>query len=152
MILSSQWRHKLHVHVKMLIARLGFRKWMKFVRTQGISMFSCKKPSKMTALHIWNLSDNLILRKIEKILKLVPRSPAPHHPCGGGQVAKDPVPGQRCAGGGYGGGPRRRQREPMSSANYESSPSQILSSLQTVLSVSLPVSEAGSPPGVISCP
>ena len=40
----------------------------------------------------------------------------------------------------------------MSSANYESSPSQILSLLQTVLSVSLPGSEAGSPPGVISCP
>ena len=35
-----------------------------------------------------------------------------------------------------------------SSANYESSPSQILSSLQTVLSVSLQGSEAGSPPGV----
>ena len=39
-----------------------------------------------------------------------------------------------------------------SSANYESSPGQILSSLQTVLSVSLPGSEAGSPPGVILCP
>ena len=35
-----------------------------------------------------------------------------------------------------------------SSANYESSPGQILSSLQTVLSVSLQGSEAGSPPGV----
>ena len=43
-------------------------------------------------------------------------------------------------------------RRTMSSANYESSPSQILSLLQTVLSVSLPGSEAGSPPGVISCP
>ena len=42
-----------------------------------------------------------------------------------------------------------------SSANYESSPGQILSSLQTVLSVSLQGSEAGSPPGdpgVILCP
>ena len=39
-----------------------------------------------------------------------------------------------------------------SSANYESSPGQILSSLQTMLSASLPGSEAGSPPGVISCP
>ena len=39
-----------------------------------------------------------------------------------------------------------------SSANCESSPGQILSSLQTVLSVSLQGSEAGSPPGVISCP
>ena len=38
------------------------------------------------------------------------------------------------------------------SANYESSPCQILSLLQTVLSVSLPGSEAGSPPGVILCP
>ena len=38
------------------------------------------------------------------------------------------------------------------SANYESSPCQILSLLQTVLSVSLPDSEAGSPPGVILCP
>ena len=63
-----------------------------------------------------------------------------------------PVPGQLCAGRGYGGGPGRRQGEPKSSANYESSPGQILSSLQTVLSVSLPGSEAGSPPGVISCP
>ena len=35
-----------------------------------------------------------------------------------------------------------------SSANYESSPGQILSSLQTVLSVSLQGSEAGSPPHV----
>ena len=40
----------------------------------------------------------------------------------------------------------------MSSANYESSPGQILTSPQTVLSVSLHGSEAGSPPGVISCP
>ena len=39
-----------------------------------------------------------------------------------------------------------------SSANYESIPGQILSSLQTLLSVSLPGSEAGSPSGVISCP
>ena len=38
------------------------------------------------------------------------------------------------------------------SANYESSPGQILSSLQTVLSVSLPGSQAGSPPGIILCP
>ena len=35
-----------------------------------------------------------------------------------------------------------------SSANYESSPGQILSSLQTVLSVSL----LGSKTGIISCP
>ena len=34
-----------------------------------------------------------------------------HHLCGGVQVAKDPVPGQLCAGGGYGGGPRRCQGE-----------------------------------------
>ena len=39
-----------------------------------------------------------------------------------------------------------------SSANYESIPGQILSSLQTLLSVSLPGSEAGSPSAVISCP
>ena len=38
------------------------------------------------------------------------------------------------------------------SANYESSPGQILSSPQTVLSVSLPSGKAGSPPGVILCP
>ena len=63
-----------------------------------------------------------------------------------------PVQGQLCAGVGYGGGPRRRQGEPTSSANNESSPGQILPSLQTVLSVSLPGNEAGSPPGVISCP
>ena len=50
---------------------------------------------------------------------------AKHHPCGGGQVAKDPVPG-------HGGGPRCWQGEPTSSANYESSSGQILSSLQTV--------------------
>ena len=37
------------------------------------------------------------------------------------------VPGQLCAGGGYVGGLRHRQGEPTSSANYESSPSQILS-------------------------
>ena len=74
---------------------------------------------------------------------------AQHHPCGGGREAKDPVPGQLCASGGYVGGPRRCQGggEPMSSANYESSPGQILSSLQTGLSVSLL-----GPPGVISCP
>ena len=35
--------------------------------------------------------------------------------------------------------------------HYESSPSQILSSLQTVLSVSLLGSETGGPTGVISC-
>ena len=34
-----------------------------------------------------------------------------------------PVQGQLCAGVGYGGGPRRRQGEPTSSAKYESSPS-----------------------------
>ena len=62
---------------------------------------------------------------------------AQHHPCGGGQVASDPEPGQLCAGRGYVGGPRRCQGEPESSANYESSPGQILSLLQTVLSVSL---------------
>ena len=39
-----------------------------------------------------------------------------------------------------------------SSANYESTPGQILSSLQTVLSVSRPGSEAGSPPSIILCP
>ena len=76
---------------------------------------------------------------------------AQHHPCGEGQVAKDPVPGQLCAGGGYGGGPRRRQGEPTSSFNNESSLGQILSSLQTVVSDSLPGSETGSPPIVISC-
>ena len=38
-----------------------------------------------------------------------------------------------------------------SSANYESSPDQIPSSLQTALSVSLLGSEAGSPPSVILC-
>ena len=42
---------------------------------------------------------------------------AQHHPCGGGLVAKDPIPGQLCAGEGYGGGPHRRQGEPTSSAN-----------------------------------
>ena len=47
--------------------------------------------------------------------------------------------------------PVKRNRT-TSSANYESSPGQILASLQTVLSVSLPGSEAGSPPGAISCP
>ena len=52
---------------------------------------------------------------------------APHYLCGGGQVADDPVPGQLCAGGSYGGGPCRRQGEPTSSFNYESSPGQILS-------------------------
>ena len=44
----------------------------------------------------------------------------------------------------------RPSRGTTSSANYESSPSQILSSLQTVLSVSLLGSKADSPPGVIS--
>merc|ERR550534_3666376 len=39
-----------------------------------------------------------------------------------------------------------------SSANYESSPGQILASLQTVLSVSLPGSDSSSPPGALSCP
>ena len=39
-----------------------------------------------------------------------------------------------------------------SSANYESSATQILTSLQTVLSVTIPGSEQGSPPGSISCP
>ena len=39
-----------------------------------------------------------------------------------------------------------------SSANYESTPGQIVSSLQTVLSVSRPGSEAGSPPSIILCP
>ena len=48
--------------------------------------------------------------------------------------------------GGYGGGPHCRQGEPTSSANYESSPGQILSLLQTVLSVRLPGSEPGSHP------
>ena len=76
---------------------------------------------------------------------------AQHHPCGGGLAAKEPIPGQLCAGEGYGGGPHRRQGEPTSSANYESSPGKILSSLQTALSVSLLGSEAGSPPGVILC-
>ena len=52
----------------------------------------------------------------------------------------------------YGGRSRRCQGEPTSSANYESRPSQILSSIQTMLSVSLPGSESGSPSGVISCP
>ena len=54
---------------------------------------------------------------------------APHNLCSGGQVADDQVPGQLCASGSYGGGPRRRQGEPTSSFNYESSPGQILSSL-----------------------
>ena len=42
----------------------------------------------------------------------------------------------------------------MSSANYESSPGQILplSSLQTMLSVSLLGSETGGPPGIIAYP
>ena len=53
-------------------------------------------------------------------------------------------------GRGYVGGTCRRQGEPTSSANFESSPGQILSSLQTMLSVSLLGSEAGSPPNVIS--
>ena len=44
----------------------------------------------------------------------------------------------------------RPSRGTTSSANYESSPGQFLSSLRTVLSVSLPGSEADSPPGVIS--
>ena len=50
------------------------------------------------------------------------------------------------------GGPHRCQGEPRSSANYESSPGQILSLLQTVLSASLLGSKTGGPPGVISCP
>ena len=47
--------------------------------------------------------------------------------------------------------PASHQGELTRSANYESSPGQILSSLQTVLSVSLLGSEAGSPPSVF-CP
>ena len=47
--------------------------------------------------------------------------------------------------------PTKRNRT-SSSANYESSPEQILSSLQRVLSVSLPGSEPGTPPGSLSCP
>ena len=47
--------------------------------------------------------------------------------------------------------PTKRNRT-SSSANYESSPEQILSSLQRVLSVSVPGSEAGTPPGLMSCP
>ena len=47
--------------------------------------------------------------------------------------------------------PTKRNRT-TSSANYESSPEQILSSLQRVLSVSLPGSEAGTPVGSLSCP
>ena len=47
--------------------------------------------------------------------------------------------------------PVKRNRT-TSSANYESSPAQILTSLQTVMSVSLPGSEPGTPAGSISCP
>ena len=47
--------------------------------------------------------------------------------------------------------PTKRNRT-SSSANYESSPEQILSSLQRVLSISLPGSEPGTPPGSLSCP
>lgn len=47
--------------------------------------------------------------------------------------------------------PLKRNRT-TSSANYESSPGQILASLQTVLSVTLPGSEAGTASGSISCP
>ena len=47
--------------------------------------------------------------------------------------------------------PTKRNRT-SSSANYESSPEQILSSLQRVLSVSLPGSEPGTPAGSLSCP
>ena len=52
--------------------------------------------------------------------------------------------------GGYGGGPHRRQGEPTSSANYESSPGQILSLLQTVLSVCLPGSESVTMTQIVS--
>ena len=47
--------------------------------------------------------------------------------------------------------PIKRNRT-TSSANYESSPEQILSSLQRVLSVSLPGSESGTPAGSLTCP
>ena len=47
--------------------------------------------------------------------------------------------------------PVKRNRT-TSSANYESSPAQILTSLQTVMSVSLPGSEPVTPAGTISCP
>ena len=47
--------------------------------------------------------------------------------------------------------PFKRNRT-TSSANYESSPGQILASLQTVLSVTLPGSEAGTASGSIACP
>lgn len=47
--------------------------------------------------------------------------------------------------------PTKRNRT-TSSANYESSTGQILSSLQTILSVSLPGSDSSSPQGSISCP
>ena len=47
--------------------------------------------------------------------------------------------------------PTKRNRT-TSSANYESSPGQILASLQTILSVSLPGSDSSSPPGALSCP
>ena len=69
--------------------------------------------------------------------------------------SKDPVPGQLCAGGGYGeevDPAAIKGNRTTSSANYESSPSQILTSLQTVLSVSLLGSETGGPPGIISYP
>ena len=47
--------------------------------------------------------------------------------------------------------PTKRNRT-TSSANYESSPGQILSSLQTILSVTLPGSDSSSPQGSLSCP
>ena len=47
--------------------------------------------------------------------------------------------------------PLKRNRT-TSSANYESSPAQILASLQTVLSVTLPGSETGTASGSMSCP
>ena len=68
---------------------------------------------------------------------------------------KDPVPGQLCAGGGYGeevDPAAVKGNSTTSSASYESIPSQILTSLQTMLSVSLLGSETGGSPDVILCP